>query len=132
MPRQNVFHEPTFPATRGTTQVGLVSLTFFNVVVDNVIKTWLIITVEDQRLDRDGLGETVGRCLEVFCANDDMVGSIDAFRLQHSMKILVGPFRRYGLTSNSAKSCMMTCQPGVLRSGVSEEAKALNCTGLGY
>ena len=32
-----------------------------NVVVDNVIRTWLAITVEYQRMDHDGLGETFGR-----------------------------------------------------------------------
>ena len=101
-------------------------------VVEIFIRTWLAMRVEDQRAAQNSLVEAVGKCLGLFYANDDMVGSLDAFRLQHSMKILVGPFRRYGLTSNSAKSCMMTCQPGVLRSGVSEEAKALNCTGLGY
>ena len=55
VPKQNGFHGPAFPATRGTTQGGLVSLTLFNVVVDNVIRTWLAMTVEDQRVDQDGL-----------------------------------------------------------------------------
>ena len=32
----------------------------FNVVVDNVIRTWLAVTVENQRVAHDGLGETVG------------------------------------------------------------------------
>ena len=59
--RQNVFHGPAFPATRGTTQGGLLSLTIFNVVVDNVIRTWLAMTVEDQRVDHYGLLETNGR-----------------------------------------------------------------------
>ena len=43
-------------------------------VVDNVIITWLDMTVEDQRVAHDGLGETDGRFLKVFYANDDMVG----------------------------------------------------------
>ena len=75
VPRQNVFHVPAFPATRGSTQGGLVSPTLFNVVVDNVIRTFLEMTVEDQRVDHDGLRETVGRCLGVFYADDGMVGS---------------------------------------------------------
>ena len=32
----------------------------FNVVVENVIRNWLAMTVEDQRVARDGLGETIG------------------------------------------------------------------------
>ena len=128
--RQNGFHRPALPATRGTAQGGLVSLTLFNVVVDNFIRTWLSVTVEDQRVAHYRLVETSRQFLGVFYAYDVMVGSRDAEWLQHSMHVLVGLFRRYGLASNVAKSCTMTCQPGSLRSGISEEAKALKCTGL--
>ena len=61
VPRQNGLRGPAFPATRGTMQGGLVSLTLFNVVIDNVIRSWLSMTVECPRVDHDGLGETVGR-----------------------------------------------------------------------
>ena len=40
-----------------------------------MIRTCLAMTVEDQRVAHDGLEETVGRCLGVFYADDDMVGS---------------------------------------------------------
>ena len=66
-------------------------------------------TVEDQRVDQDGLVETVGRCMGVFYADDGMVGSRDADWLQHAMNFLVGLFRRYGLEANVEKSCTMTC-----------------------
>ena len=56
IPRQNGFHGPALLATRGTTQGGLVSPTLFNVVVDNVIRNWLAMTVEDQRVAHDRLG----------------------------------------------------------------------------
>ena len=56
VPRYNGYHGPAFPYTRVTTQSGLVSLTLFNVVLDNVIHTWLAIIVEDQRVDHHGLG----------------------------------------------------------------------------
>ena len=45
VPIQNGFHGPAFPATRGKMQGGLVSLTMFNVVVDNFFRTWLANTV---------------------------------------------------------------------------------------
>ena len=54
-------------------QGGVVSLTLFNMVVDNIIRTWLDMTVEDQRVDHDGLGETVGRLLVVLYADGGMV-----------------------------------------------------------
>ena len=39
--RQNGFHRPTFTDTRGTAQGGPLSLMLFNMVVDNIIRTWL-------------------------------------------------------------------------------------------
>ena len=45
VPIHNGFHGLVFPTTRGTTQDGLLSPTFFNVVVDNFIRTWLAMTV---------------------------------------------------------------------------------------
>ena len=77
VPRQNLFHGPAFPSTRGKMQVVLVSLKIFNVVVDIVIRIWSAIILEEQRVAHDGLGETIGRCLGVFYANDGMVGTRD-------------------------------------------------------
>ena len=45
VPRQNGFYGPAFPATGGKTHGGLVSLTLFNVVVDNLIRTWMAMAV---------------------------------------------------------------------------------------
>ena len=132
VPRHNGFHKPAFPATRGATQGGLVSLTFFNVVVENFIRTWMTITVEEQRVNHDRLVETSGRCLGVFYVNDGMVISRDADWLQHAMNILVGLFRWYSLENNVVKSCTMMCQPDALRFGVYAEAKALKYTGVVY
>ena len=69
------FHGPAFPDTRGTTQVVLFYPTLFNVVVDNVTRTWLATKVEDQKVAHDRLGETSGQCLGVFYADDGMLGS---------------------------------------------------------
>ena len=113
-------------------QGGLVYPTLFNVVVYNFIKTSLAITVEDQRVDHDSLGETIGRCMVVFYADDDMVGSCNPDWLQHALNVVVGLFRRYGLAANIAKSNTIACQPGALRAGMSKEAMALNCMGLRY
>ena len=116
VPRQNVYHRPALPATLRTTQAGLVSLTLFNIIVDNVIQTWLAMTVEYQRMAHGGLREALWRCLRVFYADDGMVVSRDPDWLQHSMNGLVGLFRRFDLEANIAKSRLMTCQPGALRS----------------
>ena len=77
-------------------------------VVDNFIRTWLAMTVEDKRVAHDGLGETVGWFLGVFYSGDGMVVSRNPDWLQYATNILVGLFRRYGLAANVAKSCTMT------------------------
>ena len=66
-------------------------------------------TVEEQRVAHDGTGEAVGRCLEVFYADDSMVGSRDSKWLHHSTNVLVGLFLQYGLASNIFKYRTMTC-----------------------
>ena len=80
------------------------SPTLLNMVMDNVIRTWLAMTVEYQRVAHDFLGEVFGRFLGRFYANDGMVGSRDPGWLQHSMNVLVGLFRWYGLAANAAQS----------------------------
>ena len=75
VPIQNGYHGPAFPYTWGTTQGGLVSHTLFNVVMENVIHTWLDMAVEDQRVAHTRMEEAVGRCLGIFYADDGMVGS---------------------------------------------------------
>ena len=132
VPRQNGFYGMFFLATRGTTQGGLVSSTLFNVVVDNVIRTWLAMAVEDHRVAHDGLVETVGRCLGVFYDNYGMVGSRDPDWLQHTTNVPFELFRRYILEANVSNSRTMTYQYRVLRAGMSEEAMALKYTGVGY
>ena len=104
----------------------------FNAVVDNAIRKVLAMTVEEQRVAYNGLGEAVGRCLWVFYSDDSMVGSRDPDWMKYLMNVLIGLFRRYGLMANVNKSRSMTCQPRALRSGMSAEGKALKCTGVGY
>ena len=109
VPRQNGFHGPVLPATRGTTQGVIISPKVCNVVVDNSIRTLLAMTVEDQRVAQDGLVETVGLCVGVFYAYYGMFGSRD------SMTVLFSLFRSYGLAAKVAKSCIITCHVRALR-----------------
>ena len=132
VPRQNGYHGPALQAIRGTTQGDLLSPTLFNVVVYNFIHTWLAMTVEYQRVAHYGLVEAVRKCVGVFYANDSMVVSRDPDWMNHLMNVLVSLFQQYGLAYNVAKSCSMTCQPGVMRLGMSVEAKSLKSTGVGY
>ena len=61
-------------------------------VVEIFIRTWLATRVEDQRVAHNSLVEAVGKCLGLFYANDDMVGSRYLDCLQHLMNVLVGLF----------------------------------------
>ena len=130
--RHNGFHIPALPSTRNTKQVGLVSLTLFNVVVDNVIRTWLAMKVEDQRVAHNGLGETFWRCLGVFYSEHDVVVSCESDWMENTTSVIVGLFRRYSLATNIAKSRTMPFQPSALQAGMLEEAMVLKCTGVGY
>ena len=74
VPRQHGFHGLDLPATRVITQGGLLPLTLLNVVVYNVIRTWMAMTVKDHRVAHDRLGETSGWCLGFLYTNYGMVG----------------------------------------------------------
>ena len=60
-----------------------------------------------------------------------MMVSQDPYWMKHSMNVLAGLSRRYGLAANVPKSRRMTCQTSILRSRMSEEAKTLKCTVVG-
>ena len=124
--RQNGNCGTTFQATWVTTQGFLVSPTLFNVVIDNVIHTWLVLTMEDQQVTLDGLGENTHHCLGFFCDGDVMVGSRDSDWLQHLMNVLIRLFRQYGLAANVDKKL----QPSVIRLGMSEDSRVRNYMGV--
>ena len=90
--RQNGFHGPSFRPGRGTTQGGLFSPTFFNLVIDQVIRYWLSRTIEDDPDDAalNGLqGHTVRDLLIAFYANDGLISTRDHQWLQDSLTLLV-------------------------------------------
>ena len=120
--RQIRYNRTNFNSNRGTTQVELISTTLFNVVVDNVVWSWLAMNVEDQKVVQEGLGINVGRCLGVFYAEDVIVRTQEPEWLQNALNVIIGLFHWYGLIVNAAKLRTMTCQPRALWLGVSEEA----------
>ena len=71
--RQSRYHGPHFRATREITQGRLISPPMFSFIVDNVVRNWLVMTVEDQMIAQDVLGLVVGRCLELVYTYDRMV-----------------------------------------------------------
>ena len=49
---KNGYHDLNFKAIWGTSQSGLISPTLFNLIVDNVVRNYLALTVEDQLVDQ--------------------------------------------------------------------------------
>ena len=130
LPRHNGYHGPALLATQVTTQGGLVSPILFNALIYNVIRTYLVLTVEDHWVALDRVGDNVNCCRGVCYDDYGMVSSRDSDWLQHLMNFLIGFFWRYSLVSNFAKSHMMTFQPGALRLWMSEEARECKCVGV--
>ena len=64
--RQNGDNGPNFKANQGKTQGGIISPTLFSVVVDNVVRSFLTMTVKDHMVEQEGLVLNVRRCLLVF------------------------------------------------------------------
>ena len=85
--------------------------------------------------EAEGKGETgrEGRHqLEVFCADDGMVVSLDPVWIQGAFKVLVAIFDRLGLLTNVGTTVSMVCHP--CRAGAGNrtaEAYSWRITGVG-
>ena len=82
---------------------------------------WLSMSLEDVAVIHDGLGHAVGRSLKVFYADNGFIGLWDLEWLQGVLNVMIGPFLRIGLMESVAKSKKMTCHPGAIWLGMSEE-----------
>jgi hypothetical protein len=104
-------------------------LLMFNVCVDAVVREWLHQTLGDDAA-RQGIGDKVAEWMVAFYIDDGLVTSRDPVWLQSSLDILVSLFERIGLFTNAAKMKVMTCAPGRIREGYSDEAYTLHKSGL--
>ena len=73
--RENGYHGPRFQATRGITQGYHILPTLFNIVVNNLVRNCMSITVEDEVVAHYGLVLAVWICMGMFYADDGLVGS---------------------------------------------------------
>ena len=92
---QNGYHGTHFKETRGTTQGRLISPTLFYLIVNNVVRNWLSLTVEDKLVAHEVLVLVVGRCLGLLYSDDSVVGLQDLEWLNVALNVLIGLFRRY-------------------------------------
>ena len=90
--------------------------------VDNVVRKCLYMTVEDDTFICERLVRTVGRSMGFLYVKDGFIGSLDPEWIQRALNILIGLFYRIGVMVNVAKFKMITCQPGTIQLGMSEES----------
>lgn len=130
--RQSGFHGPAFSAERGITQGGLFGPMLFNMEEDKVIRHWLSLALPaDNTASDNGLGSTVKEKLVAFYADDGLLSATDSDWLQRALDILIGLFRRVGLSTNVSKSKMMACYPGYYPTKLSDKAYQRTTTGKG-
>ena len=87
-----------------------------------MVRNCLSMKVKDKAVIHDVLGHAVGWSMGVFYVYNFIVGLRDPEWLQGDLNVLIGLFLRIGLMANIAKSKTMMCQPGMIRSGILDEA----------
>ena len=81
------YHGETFVPERGAIQGGVVSPTLFNILVDAVVRKWLVDTMDDMTTASAVLqGDNVGRMSSLFYAHNGAIGSLDHEWLQIKCK----------------------------------------------
>jgi hypothetical protein len=100
--RQQGYYGTPFQSERGTTQGDIVSPTIFNIVVDAVVRAW------HHEMDIQGFSNHVRA---IFYADDGLLYSTDADKLQQATELMVDLFERMGLQANPDKTKAMVCAP---------------------
>ena len=103
-----------FQTFRGVTQGGPLSPRIFNVMVDAVVRAWIAQMLGAEAAEH-GYGEELRKILTIFYADDALLASRDPALLQEALDVMVALFERVGLRTNTAKTKVMICVPGKIR-----------------
>ena len=68
--------------------------------MENVVRNWLLLMVEYQLVDQEGMGLVVGKCLGLFYTDNGVVGLWYMEWLQGALNLLIGLLRQYGPVVN--------------------------------
>jgi hypothetical protein len=110
------FYGRLFKAKRGVTQVGPLSPTIFNLMVDAVVRAWLLeVTGSMDILD-------VRLLLACSYADDGLIVVRDPSLLQRAFDSLYSLFNRVGLKTSTKKTKAMVFLPGRIRTCLSADA----------
>ena len=89
--RAGQYYGTDFKGERGVTQGDPLSPTIFNVVVDTVVRQWLLLATQEAER-RGERGRERRHQAALFYADDGMIASTDPRWLQWAFTILVGLF----------------------------------------
>ena len=108
--RAGGYYRTAFQGACGVKQVDPLSPTIFNVVVDVVVRHWMMVIVEgkEERGEREKKGSHQNA---LFYADNGMVASLEPQWLQGAFIILVGLFDRVGMRTDVRKTFSMVCRP---------------------
>ena len=101
---QSGYHGQHFKATMVTNKGELILSTLFIIIVDNVVRNWIALTVEDQLVAQEVLGLELGRCIKISYTDNGVVGLRDQEWLQGALNMLIDLFFQYRLVANVANS----------------------------
>ena len=128
--RAGGYYRTAFQGARGVTQVDPLSLTIFNVVLDVVVRHWVMVMVEGTE-ERGERGQEGRHQASIFYVYDGMVALLDPRCIQGAFYTLVGMFGRLGLRTNVGKTVNMFCRPCQAAGNQLEEAYGIRVTGEG-
>jgi hypothetical protein len=102
----------SFLVGRSMAQSGPLSAKLFNILVDAVACKWFWALWGADGYNNDKVGNLMATFFAIFYGNDAYLASRDAEFLQHAYDLLVDPFKRVGLKTNTSKMQTMICTPG--------------------
>ena len=108
--RAGGYYGTAFHGAHGVTQGDLLSPTIFNVVVDAVVRNWVMVVIAGVE-ERSEHGHEVRHQAALFYADYGMVALADPCWLQDAFNTLVGLFYRVVLRTNVGKTVGMVCLP---------------------
>ena len=99
-----------FKVYRGVTQGDPLPPTISNVVVDAVIRYWVVVVAPTED-GTEALGLSIQNLAAYFYAKDFLVVLNQPDRLHWAFDVLVGLFGWVGIRTNARKMVSMACQP---------------------
>ena len=104
--RAATMNPPPFKGFRGTTQGYPVPPKILYVVVDEVMRHWVMVVVEEEA-GPDGFGRVARSLAALLYGDDILIGSTRVEMLQQALNYLTDLFDRVGLQKNTQKKVGM-------------------------